>query len=129
MTSSELQDLVNLDLSIMFLDTSGRIIYYNPYSEHLTGIPYKRAFFRNIQNVIEYDHKSALGYQNPSLIETIREVAAIGRPLDIVIKSLKSRKRKVLELNARPRKDTHNTIIGYMIKLEENFVKTRAMNQ
>ena len=129
MTSSELQDLVNLDLSIMFLDTSGRIIYYNPYSEHITGIPYKKAFFMNIQKIIEYDHKSAIGYQNPSLFETIREVSAIGRPLDIVVKTLKSGKRKVLELNARPRKDSHNNIIGYMIKLEEDFVKTRALNQ
>ncbi len=129
MPSQDLQDLVNLDLSIMFLDSSGRIIYYNPYSEHLTGIPYKKAFFMGIQQVIEYDYKSTIGSQNPSLLETIREVSAIGRPLDIVIKTIKSGKRKALELTARPRKDTHNNIIGYMIKLEEDFVKTRALNQ
>lgn len=129
MTSQELQDLINLDMSIMFLDTSGRIIYYNPYSEHLTGIPYKKAFFSNIQSILEFDYKSSIGSHNPSLLETIREVSAIGRGIEIVIITQKNGKRKVVMLNARPRKDTRNQIIGHIIKLEENFAKTRALNQ
>ncbi|MCP1662332.1 MAG: response regulator [Methanocalculus sp. MSAO_Arc1] len=125
------REVIHLDLGIIFVDADGKIIYSNPYAEHMTSISHKKSFFESIERVIDYDHAASTGYKSTSnsLLETVREVAAIGRATDIVIKSKIFKKRKAFKMNVKARKDKRGAIIGYMIKLEEDFNRSRELNK
>lgn len=129
MDSKTFKEVIHIDLGVIFLDVDGKIIFINPYAEHLTGISYKKAFYENIDEVIAYDAGSTTGSRHSSLLDTIREVSAIGRGIEIVIKTKIFGKRKAMQMNAKPRKDKRGQIIGYMVKLEEDFKRTRALNE
>lgn len=118
------KELLHLDAGIMFLDTGGRVLFLNPYAEHITGISHKKAFFHTIDTVIDFSMASRTVKQYPTLWEAIRESVVIGTSHDIIIKT-KQGKKKAVNLKVMIRKNIRNDIVGYILKLEEDIGKRR----
>jgi len=125
----QFKELLHIDAGVIFLDTSGRVLFMNPYAEHIIAITYKQGFYHNIDKVINnFEMASKSQKKYPSLWEAIRESVVIGTGHDIIITTRKG-KRKAVHLKVMVRKNNRNEIIGYILKLDENIGKSRTLNR
>ncbi|HIJ06134.1 MAG: Response regulator receiver protein [Methanomicrobiales archaeon 53_19] len=122
------KELLYLDAGVIFLDTSGRVLFMNPYAEHITAITHKQGFYHSVDKVINFEMASKTQKKYESLWEAIRESVVIGTGHDIIITTRKG-KRKAVHLKVMVRKNNRNEIVGYILKLEENIGKSRTLNR
>lgn len=125
----QFKELLHIDAGVMFLDTGGRVLFMNPYAEHITAITHKQGFYHSVDKVINnFEMATKSQKQYPTLWDAVRESVVIGTGHDIIIVTRKG-KRKAVHLKVMVRKNNRNEIIGYIIKLDENIGKSRTPNR
>ncbi|MCP1662016.1 MULTISPECIES: response regulator [Methanocalculus] len=122
------KELLHLDQGVLFLDPRGRVLFMNPYAEHILGLAHKKAFFHPIDKIVSFKMASLTTKQYDTLWEAIRESVVIGTGHDIIIQN-RAGKRKAVHMKVLLRKNIRKDIIGYILKLEENIGKTRQIRK
>ncbi|WP_211530294.1 ATP-binding response regulator [Methanocalculus chunghsingensis] len=114
-----LRELLHLDEGIIFLDTNGRCLFINPYTEHLIHLSHREVFYRHIHDVLDYE-PSVSRARIPPLWDLIRESIAIGTSHDILVCSSGGRKRPV-HLTVKARRNSRGVHVGYILRMEERI--------
>ena len=124
----KLHELLHLDEGLLFLDTDGRIIFSNPYAEHLISLSHQDAFFRYIGEVIDYEPAASMVGEQLTLWDRIRESIAIGTGHDMIIR-ISGGKKRMVHMSVISRKNCRGTTIGYIIRLEQKFGEYRPLSR
>ncbi len=98
------------------LDERGRILFLNPYAEHILNISRKDAITRSINSYLTFFNTRTNEMYNDTFTDVVRESLVIGLRQNIAVK-MKDESYRHVSVNATAIRDSANETIGMVMML------------